>query len=484
LEAELNSTFWRDDVVAAVVSAPGGLAHDKYAKRLKDGYEFQHIHIDSGLAWHDWLDWLEGYAAWFKIEAFTEFQHASLVVAALGLEGGGDSVFTVLETRSLGHSDSSQRAICIEKSGNKLEIAVGRKNDPVSVLFDFMQNFRATGDSRGVRPWSPLTQGTRCEVGRAVGMPEMTLLDLFRWINGPLAENWKPFNPVSANSHHFAHDLHNFLKKGCPENEANDRELVMHAVTEDGANLQHASEALRCDLEIVLAAVGQDPDALQYAASDLQKSKEVVLAAIAGNGMALRFADKELQDDQDVVAYALRQNGRAFLFASKRLQADRHLALLAIEQDLFALQFTSEHLRADRDIMMQAIAINGTALRYASEELRADRALVRDAVLMDGRALRVAAEDLQTDEELMDLAEPGDYRAHGKGKKRYKPALVKLSEEEIGVTKMQSDEEAMMFSHERSTAEIMKNRPWKQFYDEPHELVFQREANVDYTYNF
>lgn len=461
--------FWKKDVVAATVSGPGYRDYDHARSTMAhfEGYELESFYLDAPTYWHSWLEWLGGYPAWFQIEAYTEYRHLSpispfLRIAHSELEGASVGVFIILETCSTGHSDSSRRALCVEKFADQLEIMVGRKNEPPGVLVEFAKKFRATGEPRGVHAWKPIKKHDRCEVGPGAGMQEITILDLLRWINGHLAKTWVPYDGLHANSYHLAMELQFFLKHGCPEHEALDRELVMHAVMEDGMNLQLASESMRADKEVVIAAVGNDPNALQYVAHKMQSNREVVLTALGGDGMALRFAARELQDDEEIVGFALRQNGRALLFASPELQANRKLAITAVMQDPWAMQFAAEKLRADRETMLQVVAIHGTALRYASEKLRADRQVVRAAVEQDPNALRLASDELQADVLLQLMAHPQD----NSKRERHKPQLAKEKKEKKKTTLKKS---------------------WKNFKDDPGEVCLffaETKKEVDYKYNF
>jgi len=119
------------------------------------------------------------------------------------------------------------------------------------------------------------------------------------------------------------------ILSGPPEN-ADNRDLLLHAIREDGTLLRHASPRLRDDSLLVSEAVSRDPDALQFASDRLRDDKEFVLSVVRENGMALRWASDRLRDDPDVVIEAALGGRDALEFASKRLQRDagllRHLS--------------------------------------------------------------------------------------------------------------------------------------------------------------
>ena len=78
-------------------------------------------------------------------------------------------------------------------------------------------------------------------------------------------------------------------------------EVVLEAVRQNGAMLQHASPELQEDPLVVLEAVRQNSSAFLYAAPSLQKDKDIVLAAVKQDGLSLRKASAELQARQCLI---------------------------------------------------------------------------------------------------------------------------------------------------------------------------------------
>ncbi len=84
----------------------------------------------------------------------------------------------------------------------------------------------------------------------------------------------------------------------------NEREEWLRDLREDGNVLQHATEEESNDLELVMAAV-------------------------SNNGNSLAFASKELQDNAQVVMEAMKNNANAFIYASERLRKSDEIKELA-----------------------------------------------------------------------------------------------------------------------------------------------------------
>ena len=157
----------------------------------------------------------------------------------------------------------------------------------------------------------------------------------------------------------------------------------------------HQVENLKADKEVVLAAVAQDGAALQHASAKLKADKEVVLAAVAQNGNALEHASAKLKADKEVVLAAVTQNWRAWYCASDALKADKEVVLAAMAHNGLMLEHFSAELKADKEVVLAAVAQNGNALEHASAELKADKEVVPAAVAQEGGALGHASVELR-----------------------------------------------------------------------------------------
>jgi len=217
--------------------------------------------------------------------------------------------------------------------------------------------------------------------------------------SGPAPESW-PLKMSTAPlftcflSFFFRHAVTvdaRYARKFACEKLRVDRDVMLHAVSQNGFTLLLGAEAARGDREVVLAAVKQAGGALEFAAATLQDDKEVVLAAVAQDGLALDHASLSLCDDDEVVCAALTQNGRALEFASERLCDARAVVMVAVAEDGYALEFASEKLQADRELVLRALKEDGGALEFADYGLCGELGVVLRAVASDGRALQWAS---------------------------------------------------------------------------------------------
>jgi hypothetical protein len=159
---------------------------------------------------------------------------------------------------------------------------------------------------------------------------------------------------------------------------------------------------------LLLAAVASRGMALQYASPSDQDDREVVLTAVTLHGRALLHASGPLRDDDEVVLAAVTQDGRALFHASERLRGIgwlratdpgagrvfKRVVLAAVTQHGMSLQDTSVFLKDDEDVVGAAVRQNGSALQYASVALRDNEGIVLAAVTQDGTALQYASAGL------------------------------------------------------------------------------------------
>ena len=68
---------------------------------------------------------------------------------------------------------------------------------------------------------------------------------------------------------------------------------------------------LRADKEVVLAAVKNSGAQLKFASTELRADKEVVLAAVENKDFAIQFASDELQKDKDVIRISMKRDYEA-----------------------------------------------------------------------------------------------------------------------------------------------------------------------------
>ena len=201
------------------------------------------------------------------------------------------------------------------------------------------------------------------------------------------------------------------------------REIVLHAVAENGLALEYADESFKADREIVLTAVETDGGAFFYADESLKNDRDIILAALRREGNytsadVLKEATKDARYkwDRGVVAAAVYSDGLALQYADESLKTDREIVLMAVEENGLALQYADESLKADLEIVLAAVKKNVTpsgyrfgnycdnsyALQYADESLKADLDIVLVSIQENGRnALKHADDCLKRDPQIM-----------------------------------------------------------------------------------
>jgi hypothetical protein len=185
-----------------------------------------------------------------------------------------------------------------------------------------------------------------------------------------------------------------FLRRLAPE--ALDRDVVLAAVAEDGAALEHAGPFCADDI-VVLTAVLQSGTAIRYADPELQRRYELALAAVRSDGLALRHVPPPLGDSADLTLAAVQSNGLALQYASDALRDNRDVVLAAVRSDGLALKHASASLRDNLGVVLAAVQGDGLALKYASSSLRNTREVVAAAISKDRAATRFASTRLLCD---------------------------------------------------------------------------------------
>ena len=120
---------------------------------------------------------------------------------------------------------------------------------------------------------------------------------------------------------------------------ANDRNIVLEAVKQNGFSLQFASQQLRNDVEIVKEATKSEPESLEFASS-------------------------LLRDDFDLVLNVVRKSKQALVYASPRLRDDEKIVTAAVESYPFSIRFASTRLRNDKSFLNKLISKSPTVTNF------------------------------------------------------------------------------------------------------------------------
>ena len=116
------------------------------------------------------------------------------------------------------------------------------------------------------------------------------------------------------------------------------KEFMLAAVTNDGRDLEYASDKLKDDRELVLAALTNDGRALQSAAAKFKDDREIVLAAVKKDGRTLSDASDNLKNNREIVLEAIKNKPNSIEFASDQLNGDAEIVLTAMSQYSAALR--------------------------------------------------------------------------------------------------------------------------------------------------
>ena len=129
----------------------------------------------------------------------------------------------------------------------------------------------------------------------------------------------------------------------------------------DGERLQDFSEEDRNNKELVLVAVTNYGEALEYASDELKSNRDVVLAAVTNDGEALEYASDELKSNRDVVLAAVTNDGGALGYAHEMFLKDREIVLVAVTTDGDVMRWLPKVFKRDREIVMAAVKSGWTS---------------------------------------------------------------------------------------------------------------------------
>jgi hypothetical protein len=179
------------------------------------------------------------------------------------------------------------------------------------------------------------------------------------------------------------------------------KEFMLAAVTNDGRDLEYASDILKDDRELVLVALTNDGRALQSAAAKFKDDREIVLAAVINDGRALQYAADKFKDDKEIIIAAVTNYGSALIYASDKLKDDKEIMVAAITNDASALKCASDKLKDDKEIMLAAVKKDGRTLSDASDNLKNNREIVLEAIKNKPNAIEFASDELNGDAEIV-----------------------------------------------------------------------------------
>lgn len=159
----------------------------------------------------------------------------------------------------------------------------------------------------------------------------------------------------------------------------------LERVKKDWHSIECAGWSYANNVDIVMAAVEQNGLALRYAGPKVKDTLSVVLTAVKNKGLALQYASENMRSNRLVVLMAVRQDGRAIKYASDWLKADTSIIMEAVKNDGTAIEVLDENCcaehRHNKQLILLAIKTNPNAIGYADFKLKYDYEFMKKAYL-------------------------------------------------------------------------------------------------------
>uniref|UniRef100_UPI002148EE26 DUF4116 domain-containing protein n=1 Tax=Endozoicomonas sp. SESOKO4 TaxID=2828745 RepID=UPI002148EE26 len=130
---------------------------------------------------------------------------------------------------------------------------------------------------------------------------------------------------------------------------------------------------------------------LEYASQRVRNDKDFVLHAISEHPLELQYLSEKLRDNRDIVVAAVEKYPWALRYASERLRTDKDIIRMAIADSIDTLSFASEKVLSDREYMLDLIAKNARAFIYVASGLKDDTAFIEAAKQRNPEVLEYAA---------------------------------------------------------------------------------------------
>lgn len=196
----------------------------------------------------------------------------------------------------------------------------------------------------------------------------------------------------------------------------NDKAIILATAESRGFDSAYL-DRLREDRGFFLKAVRDDPSTMLL--TDMFcRDREIVLAAVTQKGAdvwrrtessredhVLQYVSKEFKQDREIVLAAVQTSGFALEYVAEVLKKDREIALAAVIEDPRVLKrFAPEEFKRDREFVLAAVMQNSEVLRYAAKEIKHDREFVLTAVTQCPPCFRYAARDVKKDPEIKKAA--------------------------------------------------------------------------------
>lgn len=200
----------------------------------------------------------------------------------------------------------------------------------------------------------------------------------------------------------FAKEQFYYKLSSLPDLYLDDEDVMLTAVTKNGAALEMASNRIKAMRHIVLTAhsTALSGHVIEYASDELKDDVEFIIEAISypryHHYLVVKYASDRILNDKKCAIKILFIGGYSLQYFNIILRDDIDVVLAAVKQCGYALEFASSRLRNTKEVVLAAVRTNGLALQYATYKMRNNKKIVLVAVSSDGMALRYATNKLQT----------------------------------------------------------------------------------------
>lgn len=155
------------------------------------------------------------------------------------------------------------------------------------------------------------------------------------------------------------------------------------------------------DVEVVSIAIKNYPSEYKTLSEKMRDNEYVTETAVTEDGKVLQYASERLRDNDRLAELALRSSRTSFKYLSERLRDNVKLVEMAIVNEASNFQFASDRIRDDKGIVKSLLPINEYILEYAAESVRNDKDLITLVIEDNTQILRYVSDTIRRDKEFI-----------------------------------------------------------------------------------
>lgn len=176
------------------------------------------------------------------------------------------------------------------------------------------------------------------------------------------------------------------------EGKADDRNLLLHLIEQNGDNLKFASENLKKDRDFVLGILEFKGRAFKHIDEDLKKDEELILTALQEDGTAIEFIPDDQKKELRFIRAAVAQNYKAFSLIGnvfdvytkasyldeEKLEARKNFIIEMIEIDFRVYELLNKELKNDPQLVLELLRRNHEIYKLLSNDVKNDPILAQE----------------------------------------------------------------------------------------------------------